>query len=174
MIDVPHPVDPKQIDILLTDVTGEDLRRAFEDENCLTLIDDPVEILEAKGFMFGEYDRLLILLPVTVLRKTMMIPFLIDTGSPYTFLSTDAFSKYGLELPTDDKFMSCLNGTDMRIHFSPEKSHFAEICVLGSDYLYKSSSKLTCFYASRVFLLEKGKGVAEWALPNKRRGGKND
>jgi hypothetical protein len=155
VIDDPHFIDPNRIDLIL------------EDRKCFTLMDGPVEVMDAaKGVMFGKYQRLLIALPVTLLWskpcKTMMIPFLIDTASPYTYLSRDAIDMYGIKLPPGN-FMANINGVRMPTDVSPPNSHFSDICVLGSNYLFRSSSKLTCFYESWVFLMERKKGVIESA-----------
>jgi hypothetical protein len=173
VMDNPHFIDPNRIDIILTDLTSEDLRKELdsmiEDKKCFTLMDDgpDVEILAtAKGMMLGSYHRLLVARPVTVLSKTMMVPFLIDTASPYTYLSRDAIDRYGAKLPPGD-FMADINGVGIATAVSPPNSHFSDFCLLGADYLFLSSSKLTCLYGSDVILLEQDKGEVESPLLRK-------
>jgi hypothetical protein len=154
VMDVLEFVDSNLVDILLTDVKAENLLKACGEAGKKCYISTRrVLIPSASGGVFGRHNRLGIALPVTARNKTMYVPFLLDTTCPYTFLSRDVFTKFGLEITTDD-FNGEVNGVRLYISVSPPSSHFKDFCILGSDYLARSCSKLTCSYYSRQFLLE--------------------
>lgn len=103
----------------------------------------------AVGKLFGSHARPMICLPVQALRRNvgpMSVHFLIDTGSPATFIS-----KKALLTIFDVKDLSLLptTGVDIwgtKISISQSTAHWEGINLLGANYLRKAQLAFQCIY----------------------------
>ena len=138
VLDVVHYVPRFPVDeVLLTDLQHSDLVSPFGDWAMKqdTGEEPPVRADVSQGL------RLLVLLRLTVekasgyksSKETFFVPFLVDTGSPRTFLCEADYEKLGIG-----------NAKNTYIEGSfaqPEKSsgHFEDINLLGTDVLRKTN-----------------------------------
>ena len=88
--------------------------------------------------------------------KAINIIFLIDTGSPNTFLSDKAMEalvgKPGCNIgSTMDVSIQSLK--NIECHISPHDKHFADVNVLGADFLVKNGLALKANYSSDICTL---------------------
>jgi hypothetical protein len=89
VMDVPEPL-PKHYDVLLTDVCSSDLKGAIAKELKVTYLGDapqpasPPPIIH--GILFGKFLRSFVPMTVSLGGKTKTVIFLVNTGSPYSYL----------------------------------------------------------------------------------------
>ena len=141
MIDASNYVSVKEFDVLLTDLTAEDIA-ALRIEGVQHL--SPAANRGAStlnGVTVGENARVLVAAvvsraarPTTEARNVIM---LVNTGSPYVFLCRRTWEALGVrleDLPNDQAFI-VINGARVLAHVS--SNHFEDIDVLGASFLQK-------------------------------------
>ena len=139
MIDASNYVSVKQFDVLLTDLTAEDIAALrIEGVQHLSLAANR-GARTLKGITVGENARVLVAAvvsraarPSSVARNVIM---LVDTGSPYVFLCRRTWEALGVrleDLPNDQAFI-LINGVRVLAHVS--SNHFEDIDVLGASFL---------------------------------------
>ncbi|CAE7681576.1 unnamed protein product, partial [Symbiodinium microadriaticum] len=138
VLDVVHYVPRIPVDeVLLTDLNHSVLVSPFGDWAMKQDIGEepPVRADIAQGL------RLLVLLRLTVekaseyksVKKTFFVPFLLDTGSPQTFLCKDDYDKLGI----GDARNTYIEGYFANPCIS--SGHFEDINLLGTDVLRKTN-----------------------------------
>jgi hypothetical protein len=88
--------------------------------------------------------------------KAINVLFLIDTGSPNTFLSDKArealVGNTGCNIGSM-MGVSIQSLTNIECHISPHDKHFADVNVLGADFLVKNGLTLKANYYSDICTL---------------------
>ena len=148
-------VNIQEFDILLTDIKGETIREIE--------IDGVKHLSEATGgdgvshdsvlhgVTFGDYSRVLVKAVLTAKGKSLNAVMLVDTGSPYTFLTNETFKALRVDLedqPEDQAFV-LINGQRTKAHLS--KAHFQDVNVLGTNFL--DFCELTINYPKKKALI---------------------
>lgn len=95
-------------------------------------------------------------------QKSVYAIMLVDTGSPYTFLTDETFKALGINLEEhqSDQAFLLLNAQRTKAHLS--KAHFEEVNVLGTNFLDFVSCMSTIrrkahgFLSFQYFLVEHG------------------
>ena len=157
---------PNNLDIMLTDVHEKDLHSAIAKKLKITYLGeaDRKSEKELNGILWGMYDRVMVPIIMEFKGKRKYVFFLVDTGSPKTFVSEHVFRSFGQE--AEDKTSIFLNGHEIVVFLSPLDSHFADVNVLGADFLRlikativvsyeKNSAKITGVKNEVVFFLKK-------------------
>ena len=87
------------------------------------------------GVTFGDYSRVLVKAVLTAKGKSLNAIMLVDTGSPYTFLTGETFKalQVNLEDQPEDQAFVLVNGQRTKAHLS--KAHFEDVNVLGTNFL---------------------------------------
>jgi hypothetical protein len=83
---------PEDYDVLLSDVHSKDLHNSISIElksKYLNLCESKEIIREVGGILWGSYTRCFVSLPVSNKEQTRNVIFLIDTGSPWTYISEE-------------------------------------------------------------------------------------
>jgi hypothetical protein len=144
---------PSQFDVLLTDVKSKDLHHDISRRlNTAYLSDTSVSehnetLNEVRGIVWGPHNRIFVPMIVKLKGKKKMIHFLLDTGSPKTYLSQEALSSFNVIMPNPNNPISVyINGRRILSFQSPENSHFDDINIIGSDYLKTFNAILTVNY----------------------------
>jgi hypothetical protein len=147
MIDAVDYIRPELMDIMLSDVKSEDLKTIIAEKlgvDYLSLASDDEKQkwtpLTAKGLIHGGMSRLIINL-VTRRQKNpnrfVNVIFIVDTGSPYSFVSAEAMQEIvgveGSNLP--NVINADIGGHEVSLHLSMANSHFHDVNVLGMDAL---------------------------------------
>ncbi|EPZ36720.1 hypothetical protein ROZALSC1DRAFT_31759 [Rozella allomycis CSF55] len=87
------------------------------------------------------------------------IIFLVDTGSPVTYLSKDAIEaligKKSENLPSSIHVLIQQQEIAVECHMSPEKSYFADVNVLGINFLSKLGLTMSMDFKMDQFTLNK-------------------
>ena len=78
--------------------------------------------------------------------SSVWVFFLHDTGSPYTYLSPSTMEALGFSdnLPTSATVY--IHGRPHEVTPSPQDKHFADLNLLGGDYLYKVNATVELNY----------------------------
>jgi hypothetical protein len=141
-IDSPTFVAPGEQDLLLTDVTESELFgnvgellgvQYLAETACFA----PSSVV--RGIVFGQNRRLMVNLPCK--RKAsagwVNVIFLVDTGSPYTYLAASAIER--LVGGTTNNICRTLNtivfdeSVCVECYLSPQDKHFRDVNVLGME-----------------------------------------
>jgi hypothetical protein len=132
-------VDVNDYDILLTDIKGETIR-TLEIDGSTHLSEAQTSIeqvsVSLNGVTYGDYSRVLVRAVLSAKQKSVNAIMLVDTGSPYTFLTDETFKALGINLeeqPSDQAFIVLVNAQRTKAHLS--KAHFEEVNVLGTNFL---------------------------------------
>eukprot|EP00741_Cyanophora_paradoxa_P000288 tig00000403_g279.t1 len=107
-----------------------------------------------------QFDVLLtdILLPVAARRgRAVFAPFIIDTGSPHTYVSGDVIEALGLSSVSALGATLLVNGRPATVYES--HSHFSKACVLGASYFVANRLALTVRYASLSLSIAEESGL---------------
>ncbi|KAJ3025494.1 UNVERIFIED_CONTAM: hypothetical protein HDU68_007089 [Siphonaria sp. JEL0065] len=142
LMDPPGYIKPDLQDLLLTDITAKELRVIAETMEVEYL--GPAAfpgIFPAVGRIKGQNHRLMVSLvcrrQTTKQAPAVNIIFLIDTGSPVTYLCHEAMEALigkDSHLP-QALYVEIHNEKAIEAHLSPKGSHFADVNVLGMDFL---------------------------------------
>jgi len=128
-------VNIQEFDILLTDIKGETIRK-MEIGGAKHLSEtSSVAQPTLNGTIFGDYSRVLVNAVLSAKGRSINATMLVDTGSPYTFLTDETFKALQIDLhdqPGDQAFV-LVNGQRTKTHLS--KAHFEEVNVLGTNFL---------------------------------------
>lgn len=145
---------PGQCDIMLLDISAEDLRADIAQELGVEYLlpAEPIllnkgETRTVSGTIYGSNNRVMIALPVQKLNKCVHVIFLIDTGSPYTYLCNDALRALGHNEHVPKSTRATLGGIPgFHVELSPPTMHFADVNVLGASFLSRTEAKLVVDY----------------------------
>jgi hypothetical protein len=125
-------VNMEEFDIVLTDIKGETIR-GIEIDGVKHLSEVTSSVLN--GVTFGDYSRVVVKAVLTAKGKSLNAIMLVDTGSPYTFLTGETFQalQVNVEDPPEDQAFVLVNGQRTKAHLS--KAHFEDVNVLGTNFL---------------------------------------
>jgi hypothetical protein len=150
-------LQPDDFDVLLTDMAECDLHLMAQLEGVGYLNVSRTEpSFPVEGLIMGAHRRFMVNLLVrrraTVEYRNVI--FMVDTGSPYTFLSAAAMSA----LVGPDKNVLPMMRLDihgnqsMVCYLSPPDKHFAEINLLGMDFLEMKRVQLDVDWQQKTFV----------------------
>ena len=157
--DPPGYIKPSLQDMLLTDITAEELLKIAErlEVDYLGPAAEFPSSFPISGKIHGNNKRLMVSLSCRREgnnSKPINIIFLIDTGSPNTFLSVKAMEAL-VGKPGCGSTMDVMIHSDNVItcHLSPHDKHFADVNVLGMDFLSENLLSLSMNYKHKSFQL---------------------
>ncbi|CAB4413447.1 unnamed protein product [Rhizophagus irregularis] len=132
-------------DHLLVDIHSKDLHEQISKRLKIQYLSDssPSEFKEAKGIFFGPYFRIIVSLPVQIKQKRKNVHFIVNTGSPKTYICKEVYESFGLTTSDSTVHSILLNNIFTIIHLPPSDSHFNDINILGTEYLKIAHANLT-------------------------------
>ena len=160
LMDPPGYIKPSLQDLLLTDINAKELReiaRTMEVEY-LGLASFP-GLFPVEGNIWVPNHRLMVNLVCR--RRTNSdspsrnIVFLIDTGSPVTYLCQEAMESLigkDCNLP-QTLFVKIHSGKAILTHLSPKDSHFSDVNVLGMDFIVENRIYPRLDFDEKLFIL---------------------
>src|SRR5690242_2645625 len=152
-------ISPNQQDLLLTDVRESDLKLSIATELGQPFlsdsIDDPKWPLE--GILFGHNYRPFVCMQVRRKLVSKNVFFLVDTGSPHTYLSITTINALGMKDAIPDNFSAEVHGVKVNVNMSPLDSHYRDINVLGSDSLSRHKAFLEVDYVKLEVRITNGR-----------------
>lgn len=142
-------ISPKEQDLLLSDVKEINLRKEIAYALSVDFLSEaegepqwPVE-----GILFGHNYRAFVNMHVQIKKRPIHVFFLIDTGSPHTYLSNTTIQKLGIIDSVPESFKATIHGIIMpTVHLSPLNSHYSDINIIGTDFLSRKSFRLEVDY----------------------------
>jgi hypothetical protein len=160
-------------DIMLQDVKSEQLKEFSKrlGANEFESVEPSTKLFPTKGLILGSSThRMFVNLAVAYnsenSAKTLWVPFFIDSGSPWNFMSTRTMNALGVNPPRDTTF-SIHGYDDIVVYVSPVKSHFEDINVIGGDFFHHTSIVMLPLYHKRaIYLFQNEQMVMEWISKN--------
>ncbi|KAJ3315794.1 hypothetical protein HDV04_000001 [Boothiomyces sp. JEL0838] len=157
ILDPPGYIKPSLQDLLLTDITAEELQNIAENLGVKYL--GPAEFpgsFPVNGSVEGANKRLMVNLVCKRQSRSQTnainIVFLIDTGSPVSYLSEIAIKTLipeNANIP--DSLKVCIQTERViQCHLSPKDKHFADVNVLGADFLVENGITLISDYVQKL------------------------
>ncbi len=154
MDDIHNPmsyIDPAAETMLLTDVKEADLRLSVAqalDTDFLSIACDP-PTWPVSGILFGPNHRPFVNLIVRRKNRAVNVFFLFDTGSPNTHISTSTMAALGISENIPDTITGSIHDVPLSaISLSPLDSHYADLNVLGANFMVAARGKFTADYKS--------------------------
>ncbi|RIB14959.1 hypothetical protein C2G38_2143803 [Gigaspora rosea] len=131
------PIDdnyfPNMYDVLLTDVNSKDLHEEISELlKAKYLSYSPAsEFKEVYGIIYGKHNRIFVSLPVKVKRQAKNVHFLVDTGSPSTYICEEVYESLKATIRNTSSPRSVLiNNKATHVFLPPVNSHFTGVNVL--------------------------------------------
>lgn len=146
---------PDTYEILITDIKDSDLLsigRELGVKRLESITDASAVRFPVYGIMRGISTRMFVPLVVSKRNLSIHVIFLIDTGSPNTYIRTDTLEKLGCQdyIPTDVNVD--IQGVTLTVY--PSHSHFDNVDLLGQDFMSCRNVKMVADYRRKVVLLE--------------------
>ena len=147
---------PTEFDVLLTDVHSRDLHHDISIKlKKLYLQDiDNDNIDKTEGIIWGPNSRIFVAMVVRMGNKKKYVHFIVDTGSPHTYMSHEVFTSFGkMHLNPNNPVSLYINGKPLLVFQSPDKSHFNEVNIIGVSYMKTFNYILNIDFAKDTVLL---------------------
>lgn len=142
-------IPPEEQDLLLSDVKEINLKKEIAYALGKDFLSEPEEdpVWPVEGILFGHNFRAFVNMQVKVKKKSLNVFFLIDTGSPHTYLSNTTIKELGIVDSVPESFKATVHGIVMpTVHLSPLNSHYSDINIIGTDFLSRKSFRLEIDY----------------------------
>jgi hypothetical protein len=149
-------------DLLLLDVKHETLVEIGENLEIEYLNQtDETPTFPVTGLLFMPNNRIMVNLVCRWQKRKglhgapLNVVFLVDTGSPMTYISHQAMRAL-INAPDSNlpkSLMVNIHGTVTQCHLSPKDKHFADVNVIGMDYLVSRQLSLKMNYNEKVVVL---------------------
>lgn len=136
-----------EYDVLVTDIVEDDFARIGQELGVLRLSPGRVIPRVVAGLIYKDNKRIFVPLVVEKRDRSVNVLFLLDTGSPATFLRKDTLNALGHEesIPEDSHVLIEGRGCLVR----PSVRHYENVDLLGQDFLDKADALLTVDYKRR-------------------------
>ena len=146
-------VPPEKYDVLLTDIHVEDLPLIAQDLGVPYLgpVTGPLASSQVSGKMHGVHSRLVVALPVRRKGVAVWVPFILDTGAPYNYLSAATLPALGLTEALPNICTVEIAGVPTVAALS--HAHFDCVNLIGAQFLVKSRAVLTVDYGADTFAM---------------------
>jgi hypothetical protein len=136
------PVDPQEFDLLLPDIEGEMIQKMEIDgvrhlspaDEIIISPSNPTATMN--GITFADNDRIFVRAVLSAKGKSTNAFMLVDTSSPYTFLTEETIKAVGMTLhgrAVDEEGYVRISGYGLIVRVS--KAGFKDVNVLGTDFL---------------------------------------
>ncbi|GBC09832.1 hypothetical protein RclHR1_09150003 [Rhizophagus clarus] len=139
---------PINLDFIASDIKDEDLYETLSDRLGVEYLSEATreqELDKVIGILYGDYQRLFVTMTVELKGMMKNVHFLVNTGSPKTFICKDVLNKYNLtKIDPNEPIVVKLNDRQISVKVSPHDSRFHNINLLGTDYLH--------IYGAQIFV----------------------
>ena len=159
IVDVVKFTRPSDFDVLLHDIQESDLHliAQMEGASYLNRSSDTAPGFPVEGMIMGGCKRLMVNLLVRMRKSEFYtnVVFMVDTGSPYTFLSfaaIDALMGRQGNVPAALK-LDIHGAHSMVCYMSPRDKHFSDVNLLGTDFLEMNTMQIFMDWKLKTFLL---------------------
>jgi len=152
-------VQPSEYDILLTDIDDNELKKIGKEQGIENLSPGsfPSPAFPVRGVIYGIQKRLMICLACRRAGKInapiVNVWFLVDTGSPYTFLSKQTTTRLAGSDAVDDYVRVAIQIQESIIESHLSHAHFSEVNLLGMNALRKLTLSVDVNWKEETFQL---------------------
>ena len=158
VVDTVKFLKPSDFDVLLNDINEADLYLVGEMEGAYYLNVSTLQpVFPVEGMVMGMNKRLMVNLLAR--RKNTQhfrnVIFVVDTGSPYTFISKSTMNAMvgpDSNVPSIIK-LEIQGETSMICYLSQPDKHFADVNLLGMDFLEMKGAHLLTDWSQKKFLI---------------------
>ncbi len=156
LLSVHSEQNPDHFDVLLGDIDEEDLRTEIAEELGIDFLSNATSPprLPVHGFLFGRHSRPMVSLSVERRTRAVNVFFLVDTGSPYTYLSPASLNELGFKDSLPNSFQPKVHGVKLTAYTSPQDKHFKDLNILGSDFLRLIRGHVSLNYEDLTFSID--------------------
>ena len=151
--------DTSLSDLLITDVTEKLLYEKIAQKLGVVYLADTKNLYseEVSGILFGRNERLMISLILDIKQKRKDVIFLLDTASPFTYISRNVLDRMGYEAHGQN-IVGKINGREHTLQISPKLqnntgSNLHDLNILGMAFLRQCEAKITVDCGLGVFKL---------------------
>lgn len=136
-----------------SDVKSKDLHeKVSKILNVKYLSDSTQELDEVNGILYGQSNRFFGVMTMKIYDKIKNLIFLIDTGSPRTYISKEVLNSYLPNISkTHNPFSVVLNKRHVAVNISPAGTTFSDLNILGTDYMSIYRAKLYADFKQKNF-----------------------
>ena len=148
-------IPPESFDILISDINESDIMLIGNELEYSNLSESVADAdFPVTGTFYG--DNLRIFVPLTVRKKNkcVWVLFLLDTGSPHTFLMPDTYDLLGFQGSIPNVTQVSINGISLAV--SPSHGHFHNINLLGQNFMKAAQIDLNLDYSKGRVVLKRG------------------
>lgn len=143
--------NPLEFDVLITDISEADFSRIGEELGVSRLSTaDVIGSFPVTGIVYGSSHRVFVPLVVKKRQKLVNLMFLVDTGSPNTYLREDSLIALGHTEAIPSDTLVEINGIGLTVF--PSRGHFANVDLLGQDF-FTSWAMLSINYKKKEVLI---------------------
>lgn len=137
-----YPVE--MFDLLLPDIHSKEMHEEISEKLKIKYLSDSLytELNEVDGIMFGLNYRIFVTLPVQIKQKVKNVHFLVDTGSPKTFICNEIYDAFKVTIANASSSRVLINNKPIIAQLPPINSHFMDVNLLGTEYLKTFDAKL--------------------------------
>lgn len=143
---------PRAHELLLMDVKKKHLTEEIAKKLGVSYLSDSdkPKLAEVHGIVWGDNKRVFVSLAVEIAKRKKNVIFLVDTGSPHTYISRDVLEAMGYECPAEE-IIGNVNGHEHELKISPvvsgkDETDFRDINILGGNFLTQARAVLTVNY----------------------------
>ena len=157
---MPHEstaLPPDAFDVVFTDIGHSDLAlvaRDFFGIERLSVATPADASFPARGVVFGVNRRVLVPLAVRHESSAVRVLFVVDSGSPYTFLCEDTMRALGFVGPPSARTVFI---NDMKTWVGVSHGRFASVDLLGADFLFYAGASVTIDFSALECVIEAAK-----------------
>ncbi|RHZ77583.1 hypothetical protein Glove_174g132 [Diversispora epigaea] len=148
-----YPV--QMFDLLLPDVHSKEIHEEISKKLNIKYLSNSLhtEVKYVRGIIFGPYFRIFISLPVQIKQEVKNVHFLIDTGSPTTFICEEVYESFKVTMLDSSVYRVHINNIPILAQLPPINSHFTDVNLLGTEFLKIFDAKLTMDFENEYVFL---------------------
>ncbi|RGB39569.1 hypothetical protein C1646_664506 [Rhizophagus diaphanus] len=163
MVDINDYNNPRDFDILLPDIDAEDIYEIIPKKLNVKYLSEVPNELDGNitGIIYGPYLRLFFATTIRIKNMIKMVIFLINIGSPTTFISGEVLRSFGIEMADPVNDYIDVNINNRRVQAMMSHSHFENICIIGMSFLNANKVGFHTFYGDYIFYLNFNKEIGE-------------
>ncbi len=144
---------PITFDVIISDISSDDHINIGRDIGFVALAETiRAPTFPIQGLLYCDASRVFVPLVVSARLRTINVNFLLETGSPRTYLREETFIALGLPLHSSRATVT-VHGVNIQVQKSTEQFHSVDL--LGQDLLSVLGAVLEINYGTRDVLLRK-------------------
>lgn len=140
VLDHPDAEAINKYNLFVPDIEPHDLSNRISNILGVSYLSDNFSyVWPVHGKVFGH--RVLFTIPVSIAEKSVNVHFILDTGSPTTFIAEDVLQTLNSDWPskyTNPK----INGVEVEARASNKEKYFQGLNILGMNFLSRIDAEL--------------------------------